>query len=188
MNLHELENYLIDPRVVSSTLGIDVAAWEIALKQAATTICHYQVARWTIGFVRLNLPPNYQLNTKPVDVDELRLPADLSEAASLKWCKNAIESFRKQVEPHLATAAIEAEIARRQVSFSVESLNNCEHVLAWCSGKDLFASVDLSVTGEAQMRGPKDLCNRLRDWVRDNPDQFLAFYPELQELRNQFFA
>ena len=188
VNRHEIENYLIDPRVVSSTFGIEVVAWETVLSEAATKICHYQIARWTIGFVRSNLPPNYLLNTKPDDVDDLRLPADLSEAVSLQWCKDAIKGFRNQIDPHLAGAAIEAEITRRRGSFNVASLQSIEHVLAWCSGKDLFAAVDLSVTGDDRLRGPTDLCNRLRDWVRDNPDQFLAYYPELLDLRTQFFA
>lgn len=188
LNRHEIENYLIDPRVVSSTFGIEAADWEITLSQAAVKISHYQVARWTIGSVRSNLPPNYELNTKPNGVDELRLPADLTETASLKWCKDAIEAFRNKIEPHLSVVAIDAEIERRSETFRRESLKNFTHVLVWCSGKDLFAAVDLLVTGDAQIRGPKDLCNRLRDWVRTNPDQFLTYYPELQELRNQFLA
>lgn len=185
LNRHEIENYLVDPRVVCSTFGIEAADWEITLSQAAVKISHYQAARWTIGYVRSNLPPNYKLNTIPDGIDELRLPPDLSEAASLRWCKDAIEGFRNQIEPHLAVAAIEAEITRRRGSFSVASLNNCEHVLAWCSGKDLIAAVDLVATGDTRLRGPKDLCNRLRDWVMKNPESFLSFFPELQEIRKQ---
>jgi len=188
LNRHELENYLIDPRVVSSTFGIQVGAWETALSHAATKICHYQVARWTIGFVRSNLPPNYELNTKPDGIDEMRLPADLTEAISLQWCKNAIGAFRDKIDPHLDVVAIDAEIERRRNTFQAESLKSCDYVLLWCSGKDLFAAVDLTATEDDRIRGPKDLCNRLRDWVRDHPDQFLAYYPELQELRNQFLA
>ncbi len=188
LNRHEIENYLIDPRVFSSTFGIEVAAWETALSHAAATICHYQVARWTIGVVRSNLPPNYHLNTKPDGVDELRLPADLTEAVSLQWCKNAINAFRDKIDPHLNVVAIDAEIERRRTTFKTESLSSCEHVLLWCSGKDLFASVDLTATADTQMRGPKDLCNRLRDWVMKNPGAFLSYYPELQEIRNQLLA
>lgn len=188
LNRHELENYLLDPRVVSSTFGIQVGAWETALNDAATKICHYQVARWTVGFVRSNLPPNYELNTKPGGIDEMRLPSDLSEAVSLQWCKDAIRAFRDKIDPHLDVNSIDAEIERRRSTFQAESLKSCEYVLLWCSGKDLFAAVDLTATGNDRIRSPKDLCNRLRDWIRENPEQFVAFYPELQELRSQFLV
>ncbi len=188
LNRHELESYLIDPRVISATFEIDLAAWETALHQAATKISHYQIARWTIGSVRSNLPPNYQLYTKPDGVDEMRLPADLSEAVSLQWCKNAISAFRDKIAPHLDNSAIDAEIERRRNTFQAESIKEAEYALLWCSGKDLFAAVDLTATKDDRIRSPKDLCKRLRDWIRENPDQFVAFYPELQELRNQFLA
>ena len=165
-----------------------MAVWESALSLAAAKICHYQIARWTIGAVRSNLPPNYDLNTKPDGIDEMRLPADLTEAVSLQWCKDAISAFRDKIYPHLDVNAIDAEIERRRSAFQVESLKSYEYILLWCSGKDLFAAVDLTATGNDRIRSPKDLCNRLRDWIRNNPEQFIAFYPELQELRNQFLA
>jgi hypothetical protein len=188
LNLHELENYLIEPRVASATFAIDNGLWQSQLCDAARRIASYQIARWTVGQLRANLPPNYKLDTKPGDIAELRLPADLSESSCFAWCKQAIVAFREKVEPHLASATVEAELAHRKEIFQKKNLSESTHILRWCSGKDLLAALDDSALQSVNCTSPKVVVNRLRDWVMKNPDSFLSFYPELQEIRKQLLA
>ncbi len=188
LNLHELENYLIEPRVASGTFGIDVSLWESQLCDAARSIASYQIARWTVGQLRANLPPNFKLDTKPDDIAEMRLPGDLSEPSTFAWCKQAIGAFREKIEPHLANSAIETELAARKHFFHEELLSASAYVLKWCSGKDLLAALDDAALQNAGCLSPREILNRLRDWVMKNPDSFLTFYPELQEIRKQLLA
>ncbi len=188
LNLHELESYLIEPRVASATFGIENAWWQSELCDAARSIASYQIARWTIGQLRANLPPNFKLDTKPDDIAEMRLPADLSEPSSFAWCKQAIGAFREKIEPHLASATINAELARRKEIFREELLSDSTYILCWCSGKDLLAALNDSARQSVGCKEPKDILNRLRDWVMKNPDSFLSFYPELQDIRIQLLA
>jgi len=188
LNLHELESYLIEPRVASATFAIDIALWQSQLRDAARRIASYQIARWTIGQLRANLPPNFKLDTKPDDIAELRLPSDLSEPSSFAWCKQAIGAFRDKIEPHLASATVEAELAHRKEIFQKRNLSESTHILRWCSGKDLLAALDDSALQSVNCTSPKVVVNRLRDWAMKNPDSFLSFYPELQEIRKQLLA
>ncbi len=183
LNLHELENYLIEPRVASATFAINVSLWESQLCDAARRIASYQISRWTVGQLRANLPPNFQLGTKPDDIAEMRLPADLSEPGTFGWCKQAIGTFREKIEPHLAPSAIEAELASRKHCFREELLSQSAYVLKWCSGKDLLAAFDDATRQSIGCHEPKDVLNRLRDWVMKNPEAFLSFFPELLEIR-----
>lgn len=188
LNLHELENYLIEPRVASATFDIDGSLWQSQLCDAARRIASYQIARWTVGQLRANLPPNFKLDTKPDGIAEMRLPSDLSESSTFAWCKQAIGAFREKIEPHLANSAIETELAARKFFFGEELLTDAAYVLKWCSGKDLLAALDDSVLQSAGCVGPKEVLNRLRDWVMKNSETFLSFYPELQEIRKQLFV
>ena len=185
LNLHELENYLIAPRVASAAFAIEVTSWQSQLCDVAGRIASYQIARWTIGQLRANLPPNYKLETKPDHVAELRIPSELSEASSFAWCNQAIGAFRNQIEPHLQASAIEAEFDSRKQSFSEQLLTDAEYVLKWCSGKDLLAGLGESIRLRIGCKEPKDVLNRLRDWVMKNPESFLSFFPELQTIRKQ---
>ena len=185
LNLHELENYLIEPRVANVAFGVDVPTWQSQLCGAARRVAFYQIARWTIGQLRSNLPPNFDLNTKPANIADMRLPPDLSETTSFQWCREAIGTFRDRIEPHLATVAIDAELAKRKQTFREELLSDSAYVLSWCSGKDLLAAFDESTRQSVNCKKPKDILNRLRDWVMKNPESFLSFYPELQEIRKQ---
>lgn len=188
LNLHELENYLIEPRIACATFAIDVSLWESQRCDAARRIASYQISRWTVGQLRANLPPNFKLGTKPDDIAEMRLPADLSESSTFAWCKRAIGAFREKIEPHLANAAIESELAKRKLFFREELLSDAAYVLKWCSGKDLLAALDVSTLQEVKCKSPKELLNRLRDWVMKNPGPFLSSYPELQGIRTQLSA
>ncbi len=189
LNLHELENYLLNPRVASAAFDIDISAWKSSLSSAGRRIVFYQIARWTIGQLRSYLPPNtHDLKTKPQDVSEMRLPSDLSESTSFDWCREAVVAFRETIVPHLSPSAVEAELERGRMTFRQISIDEPGFLQKWCSGKDMLAALDESLLQSVDCKSPKEVLNRLRDWVMKNPDVFLSFYPELQEIRKQLLA
>ncbi len=89
---HEIENYLIDPAIVSEALGWAAEEVEEALRQAARRIRNYEAARWTVGIVRRALPPHYELRTRPEGLNEIGLPPALDAATVNAWASSSIES------------------------------------------------------------------------------------------------
>ena len=188
LNRHEIESYLLDPRIVAAKFDVEVTIWQERLCEAAKRISWYQVARWTVGYARAQLPPNYKLQTKSDDLKEMRLPDDLSEEASIRWCRTAISEFHKRIDHCLAEDAVSKQIESRRERFLPDLLDEHQYVLKWCSGKDLFAALteeDLQGTGA---ENPKLLCNILRDWVREHPEDFVSFFPEIAALKQQMIG
>jgi hypothetical protein len=185
LNRHEIENYLLDPQVIEGKFGIAAHVWRRTLCGAARRIRWYQIARWTVGYARSKLPPHYKLQTKPDDVRDLRLPRDLSEQASLDWCRGTIAEFRAMIDRCLCDSAVSEQIERRRERFSDELLDDALHVVQWCSGKDLFAALTDEDLQNVRVQDPQTLCNILRDFVRDHSDDLLGFFPEFAALKHQ---
>lgn len=185
LNRHEIESYLLDPQIVNAKFGIPVESWQRVICEAAKRIRWYQVARWTIGYARSKLPPNYKLQTSSDSVKEMRLPDDLSESASLDWCRATIREFFVRIESCLSDTAVGDQIDSRSEQFAGELLDDHRHVFRWCSGKDLFAALSTAHLKITQAQSPQSLCNILRDWVREHPDVFLKTFPEFVALKQQ---
>lgn len=185
LNRHEIESYLLDPQVVEAKFGINAETWQNRLCNAAQRIQWYQIARWTVGYARSRLPPYYELQTRPDDVGEMRLPPDLSEQVSLEWCRGTINKFLTRIDQCLCDDAVSEQIASRSKPFSDEMLDSHQHVLQWCSGKDLFAALTEPDLRDTSAESPQTLCNILRDWVRDNPNTFVDLFPEFTTLKQQ---
>lgn len=185
LNRHEIESYLLDPQVVVAKFGSEIKAWQDHLCDAARRIRWYQVARWTIGYARSGLPPNYKLQTSPDEVKEMRLPADLSEQASLDWGRQVIAEFRARVDRNLCEQSVNEQIEAKRLKFTDELLGDHAYMLAWCSGKDLFAALPEAALQQIGAENSKTLCNILRDWVRGHPDEFIGFFPEIAALKQQ---
>lgn len=185
LNRHEIESYLLDPRIVNAKFGIPVESWQTTICEAAKRIRWYQIARWTVGYARSKLPPNYKLQTQSDDVGEMRLPEDLSESASLDWCRATIRKFFVMIESCLSDNAVGNQIDTRSGLFAEAMLDDHQDVFRWCSGKDLFAALSAADLQITRAQSPQSLCNILRDWVREHPDQFLRTFPELVALKQQ---
>lgn len=185
LNRHEIENYLLDPRVVQAKFSIEAGIWQQHLCEAGRKIRWYQIARWVVGRARANLPPNFKLQTNPENLDELRLPEDLTEQASRHWCHATIREYLRRVTGALNAASVEAQYDVIRTRFSDDLLNDPSHVICWCSGKDLFAALSDAALRTTKIQSAKSLCNVLRDWVMVNPETFLGFFPELVALKRQ---
>lgn len=183
---HEIENYLIDPLIVEAALGIDQKDWSVILTEVAGRIRWYQIARWTIGEVRRNLPPHHELRTRTEDLGEkIQLPQDIGEIPCLDWCRNDIAQYRDRIVEQMASATVESLIASRSIRVSAANLGEADNVLIWCSGKDLLAGLPSEVLLSAGTQTPGALRAKLRDWIRSHPEHALECFDEWQDLIRQ---
>jgi hypothetical protein len=181
---HEIENYLIEPALVSQAVGWDEREFASELIVAARRIRDYQIARWVIGTARRSLPPQYELTTRPnefADRDFL-LPDDMSAAAVQAWVKTHIGCFHERVTDALRPEAIEASLARRAHDLADANLDQTTGVLKWCSGKDLLAALSPRLKTKHETE-PGILRRRARDWVQKFPDRALELLPEWSAFR-----
>ncbi len=107
---HEIENYLIDPAVVSEAMAWSAPEFEEALRNAAPKIRWYEGARWTIGIVRRALPPHYELKTRPGPLNEIDLPQELDSAAVNAWALKSISDHRTPIATATEAATVQASL------------------------------------------------------------------------------
>ena len=89
------------------------------------------------------------------------------------------------IDQCLCDDAVKSQIESRTVQFNDDLLNDHQYVLRWCSGKDLFASLTPEHLHNTGVEIPQTLCNILRDWVRDHPEEFIGYLPEFIALKQQ---
>ncbi|WP_257460329.1 hypothetical protein [Archangium lipolyticum] len=183
---HELESYLLEPRLVSLATGWDEASYSAELMKAAKHLQSYTAARWAVGIARRSMPPTAELPTRPDTLqNEIKLPSDCGEAACFNWARDHIEAFRQKVEPALASMTIAASLAERSRRLAAQT--SIEDVLVWHSGKDLLAALEPAISRRPE-NNPVVFRRRLRDWVRNNPAAAVAIFPEWRALLDQLSA
>ena len=185
---HEIENYLLDPHIVANAIGVSQDDWSQILVDAALRIRWYEIARWTIGQVRRNLPPQYELETRPADFNELQIPEATDEPASRDWCLNSIRKFATTVEESTSSETIVENFEQRAEKLSDEFFSDATQVLVWCSGKDLFAALTQATLGQLGLNNGGELRAALRDWFRENIEASANHFPEWQDLIEQVRA
>ncbi len=174
---HEIENYLIDPAVVTEATGWSRAEIEDALRQAAAQVRHYEAARWTIGVVRRALPPHYKLETRPDGLNEFDLPPAIDTIAVNAWALDSIADHRKPIETATAPAAVQASLDAYAARFDDAFVAETGKVLVWFAGKDLLAGLAewLTAKGVPNSGAFRAL---LRDWIIANPIRAIELLPE----------
>lgn len=179
---HEIENYLLEPGIASAALGVDPSAWSDALLDAATRICDYEAARWVLGAARRVLPPTYRLNTYPKSCKkDFKLPTTLDAESQIAWMTSHAEAFRARVEPVLADERLRDEFRSRARELTAIT-HDIDEVLVWFSGKDLLGGCREWLAAHGQGT-PEKAVERIRDWMKDNPDEARAHLPEWAALR-----
>jgi hypothetical protein len=178
---HEIENYLLEPIVVSEAMAWPVLDVEEALRQAAGKIRSYEAARWTIGTVRRELPPHYKLKTRPDGLNEIALPLTLDLKAINEWVSKCIDSYRNHFISVTDPITVQALFNQFAVRFDDIFVADASNFLLWFSGKDILA-------GMADWLGTKAITNPgafrvlLRDWVISNPERAVELLPEWNSL------
>ena len=126
---HELENYLIDPAVVSEAMQWSLPDVKEALRQAANTIRNYEAARWAIGIARQSLPPHYELRTRPDGLNEIALPPALDAKAVNAWASHSIADHRATMAEATAPTAVQESLRALAARFDDEFIADTNNVL-----------------------------------------------------------
>lgn len=182
---HEIENYMIEPALISEATAWPISDIEEAICQSALKIRNYECARWTVGIVRRALPPHYELRTRPDNLNEIALPTVLDQRNVNEWATRSIETHRSCMEATTSPQAVQETFDAFATRFDDEFVSDVNNVLLWFSGKDILA-------GMAEWLSSKDVSNpgefraKLRDWVIDNPDRALELLPEWSRLTEVF--
>lgn len=177
----ETENYLLEPSVVAEATGCGQADFEEALVTAARSIRFYQAARWAIGTARRQLPPNYELRTRPDGLNEFELPEALDENSSRSWTHAHVAAYRDRIVPALNPENVIGVLQSHFLRFDLEFTASVPNVLLWFSGKDLLAALTQWLADKAEMH-PGGFRARVRDWIRSNPERTLSHLPEWAAL------
>lgn len=182
-NRHELENYMIDPAIVTKAVVVAREDYENALIEAGLSIIHYQAACWAVGKVRSKLPPSYKLETHPtgIDRDKFQLPTDCSEKRSREWLSEHVGEFRTEILPLMEPTSLSDTFESRNAQFLEPEFMTVENILLWFSGKDLLAALGEWLNNNHR-GNPGDFRKILRDWMMREPDRVLELLEEWKNL------
>lgn len=178
---HQTENYLIDPVVVSEAMVWPIEEIEEAIRLSARTIRDYEAARWTVGIVRRSLPPNYDLRTRPDELNEIGLPLALDTPTVSAWASSNIERHRERIVAASDAVAVQESFGRFAARFNEAFLQDVPSVLLWFSGKDILAGMSDWLFSK-HVANPGAFRALLRDWIIANPERVLELLPEWQEM------
>ncbi len=174
---HSIECYLLEPALAARALGKPQGELEELIQQAGRELADYQAARWTVGQARAKLPLSRHLETAPEELpDEFGLPDDRSEKASWTWLSSATREFIQPVTAAFAEEALRDKFDGYRIRLGAMDVRG---ILVWFSGKDILTFISPRLGSES----PKTIRNRLRKWVRDNPDEAVRLLPEWAELK-----
>lgn len=180
---HEIENYLIEPAVFATALGVEADDWAAALRASAAGIRGYQAARWAIGTARRLLPPHYRLQTYPKACKkDFKLPEDLSPHRQSEWVAEHAGAFRARVEPALADRAIRDSFDGWLARFDDALIADIPRILVWFSGKDLMGACRAWFE-QRGLGGPEAVRQRVRDVSIERPGLIAEHVPEWVALR-----
>jgi hypothetical protein len=183
---HSIENYMLEPTIVSKTL-VDVQedSYREELLKAAQTIKYYQAARWAIGVARVSLPPNYELRTQWEEEKkkDFHLPPQekLFGREMRNWAIESVNAFVTRLLPELDAQVIAKHYAEYATKFDDKTFLSIESTLLYFSGRDLMMALDNWWRPQG-IQSAKELRNRLRQWMRDNPEQVLETLTEWRSL------
>ncbi len=180
---HSIENYMLEPAIACKALVVDETTYRTALSTAGGRIKYYQAARWAIGIARSALPPYYELRTQPEGANEFYLPGneELTDNTAKNWAVNQVNGFANQVRPKLETNAIAQSYEKYSEWFNLEDPVSVETLLIYFSGKDVMTALD-PLWQPMGIQGPNDFRGRIRDWMREHPDEVRKALPEWQSL------
>ena len=177
----EIENYLIDPQVVSQALGRrapQMTTYQRALDDAAQRIAAYTAARTALSHWPPFAPMANRWGDSVYGGDHL-FPADHSPDA----CRTAI---RRVVETYETARRVDVEEVLRRFE---QVHSECRpggvrfaHYLTFFSGKDLAIAMAPELDS-MRLGTPKGFCNRVAGGVESATDDVAAWLPEWSALR-----
>ena len=174
----EIENYLIDPRVVAKTLGKKAPrpeAYDKALYRSACRIANYTAARFALSQHRIR--PKPQTNFWGEKRHGFHLPDALDEAACSQGILDVISRHQQglSVDPDQVVATFHKVLPDFR-----EGGAYFQEFLTYFSGKDLLASLD----DEKEVIGFQNdtFRNIILDRLTDAPEDISIWLPEWEAL------
>jgi hypothetical protein len=178
---HEIENYLIEPTIVSEATAWQIKDVEQAILQSARVIRNYEAARWTVGKVRRALPPRYEMRTRPDDLNEIALPMGIDPEAASSWASTTIETHRNRIDKAADPSEVIKSFDAFVAHFDDDFVADVSNVLLWFSGKDILAGMTEWLNTKT-FANPGAFRASMRDWVIGNPERTLELLPEWNNL------
>ena len=178
---HEIENYLIEPSLVSEATNCAISDIEQAIFQAAKKIRSYEAARWTVGFVRRALPPAYKLETRPDNLSDIALPSRSYIEAVSKWAFEAIDAHRNKIAAATETEHVKEIFEGFLSRFDDNFVEDITKVLLWFAGKDILAGMEEWLR-KRDFNTPGLFRTSMRDWIKAHPERTIELLPEWAKL------
>jgi len=182
---HEIENYILEPSIVEKATEVNIGDYQNALLESGRKIRYYQAARWAVGLTRIELPRSYDLRTHPTEIDpsKFALPVALDSDSNKDWACKKCQEFGTNIGACLNRTLICEKFDKKTALFSDKSFISIENILIWFSGKDLLAGLKEWLDKNKQGT-PKELLNKIRDWMIFHNDQVLEILPEWKRLQD----
>lgn len=92
---HEIENYLLEPSIISQVFDVTVEKASHEITKAALLIKNYVICRWAVGTARRILPPHYELSTRPFTKkdNEIKVPLDWDLSMCKDWAISSTTNY-----------------------------------------------------------------------------------------------
>ena len=178
---HEIENYLIEPSLISEAMGFSIIDVHDAICNSANKIKSYEAARWAVGIVRRALPPSYELETRPDNLKEIAFPQQSDISAVSTWALKTIEAHRIRITDAIEPSRVNESLQYFLARFDNDFIADISNVLLWFSGKDILAGMDEWLKTK-NFYNPGLFRASIRDWVIAHPERTLELLPEWQSL------
>jgi hypothetical protein len=181
----EIENYLIDPKVVSAALGArapDSIQYQEILDRAANRLSAYAAARVALSTSRI---PSKPLNNKwgvPRGGDRHRFPKSLEKSSCRKHVKGLVRECNRSIAPAEKQVLGHFKILLRE--FEANGVRRSDYLHTY-SGKDLLIQIndDLPTIGFADFGGFRETV--LKGIDPASQGDVIQWVPEWAELRRQ---
>ena len=174
----EIENYILDPNVVSSALGLaapPAAAYEEILKAAGDRITAYQAARTYLGLVQRRYRPLPTSFGRPRGSDNHRFPDALDEAS----CRT---EFLRTINDHQSSLECDEQRFDELLAECRSGGPRLAAFLCYFAGKDLMWAIDEPLR-QLGFLGCGDFRERILLGVEQTKEPVETWIPEWGALR-----
>ncbi len=177
----EIENYLIDPAVVTNALGSGAppsANYRAALEAARDRLKFYQAARAALSANRRFKPLSCGFGRERGREKHL-LPEDMTEAACREGIRECVEDYN--AEQSIPVEKVNAAFDMLSHEFSVGGARY-DHYLAAFAGKDILWAMDAEIRGFG-FDGVLPFREKILVGIQNSTDNIGDWLPEWKELQ-----
>lgn len=183
-NRHSIENYLIDPVIVTRAFPqIAEADYRDVLRASAQRIRFYEAARWAVAEVRNRFQRIRSPRTRPAKPrGELEIPRTVDADVSRDWARQMVESYVGQIQNAANNPDIDGQFDAFCQRFNDEFCETIDGPIVWFSGKDLIGGMFTESRASWGINNAVEFVRGLRDWVQNNATEAVNTFPEWQAL------